>query len=173
MNTATADNLFHPYKVISQGRSTLQLQPGKGQASGVIVLRIMPLIMLVVGFALYVTQKNIMFLVVFGGVALIETLIFSAIKIPASLSMDSMGFTLETLSIKGKKETYYLWSDIDFIRYKTIRAKHSTSLSYEAVFKTGKKLSFLSFANYHAKKDAVPEINSVLHEISRKEVREA
>ena len=87
--------------------------------------------------------------------------------------MDSMGFTLETLSIKGKKETYYLWSDIDFIRYKTIRAKHSTSLSYEAVFKTGKTLSFLSFANYHTKKDAVPEINSVLHEIIRKEVREA
>src|SRR5215203_505195 len=101
MNTATTDHLFHPYKIINQGRSTLQLQPGKGLAAGVIVLRVMPLIMLVIGFALYVTQKNLMFLLMFGGIALIETLIFSFIKIPAALSMDSMGFTLQTLSIKG------------------------------------------------------------------------
>ena len=80
---------------------------------------------------------------------MIESLIFSFIKIPASLSMDSMSFTLETLSIKGKKETYYLCSNVDFLRYKTIREKSSTSLDYEAVLKTGKKLSFLSFANYH------------------------
>ena len=172
MNTTAEQNVFHPYKIIHQGRNTLQLQPAIGQKTGIIILRIMPLIMLVIGAILYFTQKEIIFLIMFGGIALFEALIFSFIKIPAALSMDSMGFSLETLSIKGKKETYYLWSDIDFIRYKVVRAKNSTSLSYEALLKTGKKLNFLSFPNYHTKKGAIPEINALITEISKKQVAE-
>ncbi|MGZ5222540.1 MAG: hypothetical protein ACXWC7_20800, partial [Chitinophagaceae bacterium] len=103
MNTTVADNLFHPYKIINQGRSTLQLQPGSGQKAGIVVLRVMPLIMLVIGVIMFVTQKEILFLAMFGGIALLEAVIFSFIKIPAAISMDSMGFTLETLSIKGRK----------------------------------------------------------------------
>lgn len=170
MNTTTADNLFHPYKIIMQGRSTLQLQPGSGQKAGVYVLRIMPLIMLIVGVIMYVVQKQLLFLAVFGGIALLEFFIFSFIKIPAAISMDNMGFTLETFSIKGRQETYYLWSDVDFIRHKTISAKNSTSLSYEAILKTGKKLTFLSFQNYQSKKLLIPEMNNVLHEISKKQI---
>jgi len=172
MTTAAEQTAFHPYKVTNQGRSTLQLQPGKAQSAGVIVLRIMPLIMLVTGVVMFVTQKDILFLVIFAGIALLEAFIFSFIKIPAALSMDSMGFTLETLSIKGKKETYYLWNDVDFIRHKTIRAKNSTALSYEAVLKSGKKITFLSFPNYHTTKTAIPEINTFLSQISGKQTVE-
>jgi hypothetical protein len=172
MNTATANNLFHPYTIINQGRSTLQLQPGKAQKTGIIVLRIMPVIMVAIGIILFVTQKDILFLAMFGGIGLIEAFIFSFIKIPAAISMDSMGFTLETLSIKGRKETYYLWNDVEYIRHKTISAKNSTSLSYEAVLKTGKGLSFLSFPNYHTKKQVIPEINVLLAQISGKQIAE-
>lgn len=112
MNTAS-QTAFHPYKVISQGRNTLQLQPAAGQKAAVIIFRIMPVILLATGVVFYLTQKDLFFLLIFGGIALLEALIFSFIKIPASLSMDSVGFTLETLSIKGKeKRTIYgtMWT---------------------------------------------------------------
>ena len=172
MNTTPEQNIFHPYKIISQTRGSLQLKPALGQKTILLVLRIMPLIMLTIGLVVYITQKEILFLAVFGGIALIEAFIFSFVKIPASLSMDNIGFTLETLSIKGRKEIYHLWNDVDYIRHRVIQSKNSTSLSYEAVLKEGKKISFLNFGSYHAKKSLLPEINAILSGISRKEVRD-
>ena len=86
--------------------------------------------------------------------------------------MDSTGFTLETFSMKGRKETYYTWSDVDFIRYRKITGKNITTLTYSAMLKDGQKINFFSFSNYHAKKQSIPEINAVLNGISKKEVRE-
>jgi hypothetical protein len=85
--------------------------------------------------------------------------------------MDSSGFTLETFSVRGRREDYYLWNDVNFIRYRMIVGKNSTTLSYTAVLATGKKVNFLSFNNYHSKKHQIPEINSALHDISKREVR--
>ena len=172
MDTSITATAFHPYKVIQPGRSTLQLQPGAGQNAALFVFRFIPLIMLIVGIILYIVQKETFFLLIFGGIALLEAVIFSFIKIPAALTMDSVGFTLETLSIKGRKETYYLWNDIDYIRYRTVRTKNSTSLTYDAMLKNSKKVSFLNFGNYHSKKQNLAEINTVLHQISNKEIRE-
>lgn len=172
MNTNAHQTAFHPYQIINEGRSTLQLRPGKAPKIGMLVLRFIPLLMVVIGGVLFVVQKEIYFLLMFVGIALFEGIIFSFITIPAALSMDSMGLTLETYSIKGRKETYYLWSEIDFIRHRMFSGKNSTTLNYAAVLKTGKKVSFLNFNNYHKKKQSIPEINAVLHTISKKEIRE-
>lgn len=172
MNATTNTTAFHPYKVVQQGRDSLQLKASANHRIIIIVLRMIPILMIGVGIVLFITQKESVFLITFGGIGLLEAFIFTFIKIPASISIDNVGFTLETLSIKGRRETYYLWADIDFIRYKIVRAKNSTSLTYEAVLKTGKKFSFLSFPNYHQKREAIPELNSVLNDISNKEIRE-
>lgn len=172
MNTTTGRTAFHPYKIIHQGRSTLQLAPGAGPKVVIFLIRTIPLLMAGAGVVLFIIEKETFLLLIFAGMAVLEGLVFSFIKVPASLSMDSMGFTLETLSMKGKQESYYLWNDVDFIRYRILRGKNSTTLNYAAILNTGKKISFLSFNNYHAKKHSIPEINSVLHNISNKELRE-
>jgi hypothetical protein len=171
MISAATQNPFHPYKVIMQRRSSLQLEPGWGPKVTLFVLRFIPLIMAVVGVVLLVIQKENFYLLIFGGFALFEGFIFSFIKIPAALFMDSTGFTLETFSVRGRREDYYLWNDVNFIRYRMIVGKNSTTLSYTAVLATGKKVNFLSFNNYHSKKHQIPEINSALHDISKREVR--
>ncbi|RYF86803.1 MAG: hypothetical protein EON98_02560 [Chitinophagaceae bacterium] len=170
--STTEKTAFSPYKIINQGRSTLQLEPGKGAKASVVVLRIIPLFLFVIGVIVFLVQKETFYLLIFGGIALFEVFVFSFIKIPAAVSMDSMGFTLETLSIKGRKENYYLWSDVDYIRQRMIVAKNSTTLNYAAVLNTGKKINFLSFNNYYSKKQSIPEINNALHDVSKKEVRE-
>jgi hypothetical protein len=172
MNTTTNSTAFHPYRVLQQERGRLQLHAPYSQRVIITFLRYMPLIIITIGLVLYLTQKEIVFLPVFCGMGLLIGLIFVFIEIPASVSMDSMGFTLETLLTKGRKETNYLWNDVDFIRHKVVRAKNSISLTYDAVLKTGKKVSFLTFANYHQKVQAIPEINAALHNISNKEIRE-
>lgn len=172
MDAITSETIFQPYKIINQSRSSLQLQPATGQKVVVYIFRFMPLIMLSIGLALYLSQKQTLYLATFGGIALLEWFIFSFIKIPAALSMDNMGFTIELLSLRGSIEMYYLWSDVDFIRYKTVRTKNNTSLHYEAVLNTGKKRGFLNFPNYYSKKKQIAEINAALHEISRKDIKE-
>lgn len=172
MNTTTSPNPFHPYKIMQQGRSTLQLAPGAAPKVAMFVFRFIPLMMVAVGVVLFVLEKEPFYLFIFGGIALLEAVIFSFIKVPAAFSADSMGFTLETRSIRGRKETYYLWSDVEYIRHRMTVAKNSTTLAYTAMMKDGKKINFLNFNNYGAKKQSIPEINAVLHTISKKEVRE-
>jgi hypothetical protein len=172
MNTITGKTAFHPYKVVDQGRNNLQLQPPSGHKFLIALLWFIPLAMIIVGIVLFVVEKEALFLLVFGGIGLLEAIVFAFIRIPASLSVDSIGFTLETLSLKGKRETYFLWHEIDYIRYQAVRGKNSTSLAYHAIPKNGKKVNFLNFHNYHAKKQHISEINSVIKEISNKEIRE-
>lgn len=172
MNTAANQTAFHPYKIVTEGRGTLQLEPGKGPKVMLYVMRAIPLLMATTGVILFIVEKETFLLLIFGGIALLEGIVFSFIKIPASLSMDSMGFTLETYSMKGRKETYYLWNDVDFIRYRMITGKNSTTLNYAAILKTRNKVSFLNFNNYYKKKHSIPEINAMLHNISKKEIRE-
>ena len=172
MNTAAQQTIFHPYKVIQQGRSVLQLQPPPGKKFVLFLLWFIPLIMLTVGVVLFLIQKETLFLYTFGGIGILEAILFSFIKVPASLSMDSIGFTLETFSLKGRNETYYLWNDVEFISYRKVSSKGGPSLLYDAILKTGKKISFLSFGNYHSKKNQLTELNSTLQQISNKEIRE-
>jgi|GEM_PF-3342422 len=172
MDTTTGTTAFRPYKVAELNRTNLQLQPPSGHKFLIALFWFIPLAMIIVGIVFFIVEKEPLFLLVFGGIGLLEAIVFSFVKIPAALSMDSIGFTLQTLSLRGKKETYYLWNEIDYIRYKAVRGKNSTSLVYHAIPKNGKKINFLNFSNYHSKKQQIPEINEILHDISNKEIRE-
>jgi len=171
MVTTTNQTAFKPYKIVNESRSSLALQPSAGQKAAVFVFRFVPAFLLLMGIVISITQNRRLYLLIFGGIALLEALIFSFIKIPGSLSMDAVGFNLETLSVRGRKEIYYLWNDVDFIRYRMVIGKNSTSLTYDAMLKSGKKISFLTFPNYHSKKQSIEEINAILHQISNKEIR--
>lgn len=172
MEPATTQTAFQPYKVISAGRSNLQLQPPASIKAAMTIFRLTPLLMAAIGVVLYLVQGELFYLLIFGGVALFEAIVFSFFKLPAAVSIDSMGFTLETVSLKGRKENYYLWSEVDYLRHRMVSGKNSITLNYMAVLKDGKKVSFLNFNNYHRKKQSIPEINTVLHNISKKEIRE-
>lgn len=172
MNPSTNQTAFQPYQIINEGRSTLQLKAGKAPRVAMLVLGFIPLLMVAIGVVLFVVQKDIFFLLMFAGVALFEGIIFSFIKVPAALSLDSMGFTVETYSMRGRREDYYLWSDVDYLRNRMVSGKNSTTLNYTAVLKDGKKVSILNFNNYYSKKQSIPTINEVLHHISKKEVRD-
>ena len=172
MNSTSGQTNFHPYKIIQQGRSSLQLAPNSAPKVAIYAFRFIPLIMLAVGAALFILENEPLFLYIFGGIALLEAVIFSFIKVPAAVSMDSMGFTLETLSIKGRQEQYYLWSDVEYIRHRITTAKNNTTLTYTAMMNEGKKINFLNKSNYNAKKQSIAEINEVLRGISKKDVRE-
>ncbi len=91
---------------------------------------------------------------------------------PHSIGLDSIGLNIDTASIKGFRQTYYLWNDVESIRYRTVSAKHSAMLVYDAILKKGKKAKFLSFDNYNAKKNCLDEINIVLQNISNKQVQQ-
>ena len=171
MITASSQTAFHPYKIINEGRSSLELQPGSGQKVALFIFRFVPAFLLLMGCIISITQNRLLYLLIFGGIALAEALLFTLIKIPGHLTMDAVGFNLQTLSIKGNSETYYLWNDVDFIRYRMVLGKNSTSLTYDAMLKSGKKTTFLTFPNYHSKKRNIMEINDVLQQISRKEIR--
>ena len=172
MNTTTNPAAFHPYKILSNGNSGLQLHaPGRTKTT-IWILRIFPLFTFLIGIGAYAFTGEVLMVLVFGAVALFEVILLYFIKTPSSLQMDSVGFTLETVSMRGVQENYYLWNDVEYIRSRILRGKNSTSLVYDAVLKSGKKLNFLNFGSYQAKKNAIPAINEVLGEISRKEVRE-
>lgn len=164
------DALFHPYKIIHQGRNDLQLQAGNNVKFARLAFLLIPILFLVFGLVLSITQKQIAFLYIIGGVAVLELFLFSFIKIPADLRMDTIGFTLKTVSVKSTKETDYLWNDVDSILQRIIRTKNGTVLAYDAVLATGKKVRFLNFPTYSPKKQSAAEIDSLLSQISNKEV---
>ena len=164
------DNLFHPYKIINQSNSSLELQAGNGPKVVRAAFLASPIILLIAGAALYITQKQLFFLYLMIGIAALELLIFSFIRVPTDLRMDSMGFTLKTISIRNTQEKDYLWSDVDRIRQRISRTKNGNVLNYEAVLKEGKKVRILSFNNYNPKKKEATAINSVLSQISHKPI---
>lgn len=164
------DNPFRPYKVVAQSGTSLQLKAGTNVRLIRVVFLLAPLILLGMGVVLFVMQSDPKFLYILGGAALLETVIFSFIKTPGDLQMDRMGFTLQTVSLRGVQQTDYLWSDADRIRQRIIRSKNGATLNYQAVMKSGQKVSFLSFPNYIAKKGEAPQVAETLRSISGKEV---
>lgn len=166
------DKLFDPYKIISQTGNSLHLQAGRGVKIIRVVFLLAPLILLGAGIALYLTQKEIFFLYVLGGAAALEFILFSFIQLPGDVQMDNMGFTLQLVSLQGKKQKDYLWTDVDAMHRRIMRTKNGAVLNYQVVLKSGKKQRFLSFPNYHGKKQSIPEINDVLQHISGKNVVE-
>jgi hypothetical protein len=166
------ETLFHPYKIIHQSSSNLQLQAGSNVKLIRRLLIGIPLLLLGVAVVLSLTQKEPVILYAMGGTALLELLIFSFIKIPADLRMDRIGFTLKTVSVQRTVETDYLWTDVDHIRQRITRAKNSTTLVCEAILTSGKKVQFLNFPNYLAKKQKAADMRTVFSEISNKAVVE-
>ncbi len=166
------DTVFQPYNIISQSGSSLQLKAdNRGKLMRIIFL-IAPLILVVMGVVLCVTQKQRLFLVLMGGIAVLEYLLFSFIKIPGDVQLDAMGFTLQTSSIKGVQTKDYLWTDVDYIRQRITQTKGGMVLTYHAILLSGKKISFLSFPNYKIKNSSAEQVNSILQTISKKAVRE-
>ncbi|RYZ28059.1 MAG: hypothetical protein EOO10_10770 [Chitinophagaceae bacterium] len=143
MIAKTNQTTFQPYKIVNEGRNSLELQPNAGPKTIVFVFRFVPAFLLLMGIFVAITQNKPLYFLIFGGVALLEAFIFSFIKVPGSLFMDAVGFNLETHSVKGKKESYYLWNDVNFIRYRMVLGKNSTSLTYDAMLKSGKKWMIL------------------------------
>lgn len=168
----TEDNLFRPYKVIQQTNSSLELKSGINPRIVRITLIAMPLVFIVVGLILFTTQSNSPVTYTMMGVGLLELFLFSFLKFPADLRMDSMGFVLKQVSIKGIEVKDFLWSDVDRIRWRHTRTKNGSVLTFDAVLKEGKKLRLLNFPAYNPKKQSAAEISSVLSQISRKPVSE-
>ncbi len=166
------DNLFHPYKIIQQSGSNLELQAGSRPAIIRAAFLAGPAILIIAGLVLYLTQKEIVFLYILFGIAALELLVFSFIKVPSDLRMDSVGFTLKRVSIKGAEETDYLWNDVDRIRRRFIRTKGGPTLAFDAIMKEGKKIRLLNFSSFNAARQSAAEIASVLSQISRKPVAE-
>lgn len=166
------DNLFRPYKIIQQSGSNLELQAGSKPAIMRAAFLAGPAILLVAGTALYLTQREIIFLYVMFGIAALELFVFSFIKVPSDLRMDSVGFTLKRVSIKGTEETDYLWNDVDRIRWRFIRTKGGPTLAFDAIMKEGKKIRLLNFSSFNTVKQSASEIASVLSQISHKPVAE-
>lgn len=165
-------SVFHPYKVISQGQTSLQLEAGSHSKILVWVFRAVPFITFAMGIAAYLLAREIVVLLSLTAIALLEAIALSFVKSPSSVSMDSMGFTLDTISSKGVKQTWYLSNDIDYIQYRSVRAKHANLLVYDAILKTGKKVRFLVFPNYSNKLQNLAEIDGVISNISSKEVQQ-
>lgn len=166
------DDLFRPYKIIQQSGSNLQLQSRTNPKLVRAAFLAAPVILFVAGFVLYSTQKDPFFLYILCGVALLELFVFSFIKIPADLRMDSVGFTLKRVSIKSIEERDYLWNDVDRIRWQLLRTKGGPSLAFDAIMKEGRKIRLLNFSAFNPKKQSAAEIASVLAGISRKPVAE-
>ena len=167
-----SDNLFRPYKILHQSGSNLQLQAGINPKIIRAAFLAGPVILFIAGFILYLTQKQVMFLLILCGVGLLELFIFSFIKIPADLRMDSVGFTLKRVSIKSIEEVDYLWNDVDRIRWRLLRTKGGSTLAFDSILKEGKKMRLLNFSGFNPKEQSAAEIASVLAAISRKPVVE-
>lgn len=161
---------FHPYKVIEQGRSTLTLASSVSKNTQLLILLVVPLVSIATAIAVFRVTKNTILLYVFAGVVILEFIAGSFIKIPVTVQLDSMGLNIETASLKGFQQTYYLWNDVEHLRYRIVRTKEITMLVYDAILKNGKKERLLAF-NYNAKKPQVEEINTILTAISKKEIR--
>lgn len=166
------DDLFRPYKIIQQSGSSLRLKAGVNP--GIIRAAFLagPVVFFIAGIALYATQKDPRFLYILCGVAALELFLFSFIKISADLRMDSVGFTLQRISVKRVEEVDCLWNDVDRIRWRLLRTKGGQVLAFEAMMKEGGKLRLLNFSNFNPKKQSAAEIASVLARISRKAVVE-
>jgi hypothetical protein len=168
----TDNNTFRPYKIIHQSGSSLELKAGTNPKVIRAAFLAGPAILFTAGIALFATQKQPLPLYIMCGVAVLELFAFSFIKMPADLRMDSVGFTLKTVSIKSSQDTDYLWNDVDHIRQRIIRSKNGATLAYDVIMKEGKKMRLLNFSNYNAKKQSATEINSILSQISKKPVTE-
>ena len=163
---------FFPYKIVEQGRSTLTLASPTAKNIQLWLIRAVPLFTFGVALIVFLFTKEAIILYIFAGFALVEFLIFSFAKIPVGVQLDSMGMNLETVSTKGFQQTYYLWNDVAYIRYYTLRTKNGTMLMYHAIAKSGDKVKLLSFTNYNPQKTSLEEINFTLSAISKKEVRQ-
>ncbi len=165
------DTIFHPYEVVQQGRNTLELQM-RNRSRKLIrwIFLTPPLLIFMAGIVLFLVKKDILYVYVLGGIGILELILFSFFKTPVSVKMDNMGLSLTTLTVKGEKESFYLWNDVDYIRHRLSVTQNNTLLVYDAVLKSGKKIRFLNFSNYQKKKNAIPAMNEVLAQISGKEV---
>lgn len=166
------DNLFRPYKIIQQSGGSLQL---KARTDPKIIragFLAGPGLFFIAGIILYTTQKDPLFLYVLCGVSLLELFIFSFIKLSADVRLDSIGFTLQRVSIKRVEEVHYLWNDIDRIRWRLLRTRGGQALAFDAMMKEGGKLRLLNFSNFNLKKQSAAQIAAVLSAISHKPIVE-
>lgn len=165
-------SLFSPYEIVYESSNCLEIKHSNRQQSitkGVMIG--LPAITMAIGLVLYVWHTQFPFLLIFLGITLFELILFAFIKTPIAVKMDSTGLHYTTISLGGRKDHFYIWAEINYLRRKTVKTKNATTLSYYLVLTSGKKFQFLSFANYHAKKKWLPEIENKLAAISHKEVR--
>ncbi len=167
-----ATSPFHPYKVIEQEQSSLTLASSVSKNTQLLILRLVPLISIVTAIVVFLFTQNTIILYALAGFALLEIIIFSFIKTPVTIQLDSMGLNIETASMKGFQQTYYLWNDVEYIRYRIVRTKDSNMLVYHVMLKNGGKTKLLALNNYNAKGQQLQEINTLLLGISKKEVGE-
>ncbi|WP_121353184.1 hypothetical protein [Flavisolibacter nicotianae] len=134
------------------------------------VLRFAPLFSLVMGVAAYIASDELFVLFSFTGLSLVDLIVLWFVNFPVGLKMDSMGLTVQAVSLKGEQETFYLWQDIDHFRQKIVRTKQGPQLVYQAVLKNRKRVTILSFSSRRATQKNEPAINSTLQGISKKPV---
>ena len=168
----TTKSIFYPYEIVAQNTTLLELQATRRKRNlWLWVLRLAPLFALLMGVIMYVVSKEPIMLITMALLAVIEAVIFLYLHVPVAIRMDSLGLTVDTLSLKGEKQLHYLWQDIHHIRYRSFQTKNGRQLVYNAVLTTGKKVRILSFSSLHSNLENAPRINEVLHEVSRKEIK--
>ena len=168
----TRESIFHPYQIVAQSTTLLELQATRRKrALWFWVLRLAPLFALLMGVIMYVVSKELIMLLTMALLAAVEVFIFLRIHIPVALRIDSFGVTVDSLSLKGEKQRYNLWQDIDHIRYHTFQTKSGRQLVYDAVLTTGKKVRLLSFSSLQTKPENISRINEVLQQVSRIEIK--
>lgn len=169
----TNETVFHPYEIVHQSTGTLELQLKKSRRRFTgWVLRFAPLFSFLMGVAAYVASGEWFVLLSFTGLSLIELVVLWFAKIPTGMKMDSMGLTVQAVSLKGEQESFYPWQDIDHFRQRIVRTKQGPQLAYQAVLKNKKRISILSFSSRRATQKNRPAISSILQAISQKPVLE-
>jgi len=163
--------IFHPYRVVQQSPSTLEL--GSKSHLTMWLLRLLPLMVPVFIFIILLFNggdipAEVIYIIL--GCTLFTYLILAFIKVPAAVKLDSLGMSVTTVSIMGHKEQYILWSDIDRFEQTMQRTKNGRIYHYKAITNNNKKIRFLQFSGIHFSKDNIPEINNTLQQISHKQV---
>jgi hypothetical protein len=163
--------IFHPYRVINQTPSSLEL--GSNSKATMWLLRLLPLfvpVLMVIILSLNggAFPSEVIYIIL--GVTLFMYLILALIKTPAAVRLDSLGMTVTNVSIFGHKEEYILWSDIDRFEQSTQRTKNGKIYTYRLIRNDNKKIKFLQFSGLHFSANNIPEINNILHQLSLKQV---
>jgi hypothetical protein len=163
--------IFHPYQVIDQTSSSLEL--GSKSKATMWLLRLLPLIVPV--FMVVILSMNggefpIEVIYIILGVTLFVYLILAFIKTPAAIKVDSLGITITHVSIFGHKDQYILWTDVDRLEQSTQRTKNGKIYTYRLIKNDNKKIKFLQFYGVHFSAENIPSINNTLQGLSNKVV---